>query len=211
MRKKKKTVVGVGGTATMHVTDTRAEKEAEQQEQSAPMSAGDAAPPASNYLSLEERVRRLEDIIASIQAASPEPMGPSHRAAEEPVGSAGIVAAPLTTTAIKEPDPVPPSPLRTLLAARAEPWLLFEIIAEVRAIAGMFFDPRYRMRWLTRMLTIVLIAAIVLCRMWIGSVPLIGWLLDLILFPLLLYVLFKVLSREATRYRSASADLPHRT
>jgi hypothetical protein len=177
--------------------------------------AGNTAPPPSEAQaphqtepsppSLEVRVRRLEDIIATLQLA------PSHRTdhiAEqgEPPASDGIVAAPRpSSTSIKEPEPLPPRPP---LPTRGEPWLVFEIVAELRAMLRMYFDPRYRMSWYSRLMIPTLIVVIVLTRMFIANVWVIGWLLDIILFPILLYVLIKVLIREATRYRSTSPDLP---
>src|SRR5262249_1837591 len=112
------------------------------------------------------------------------------------------------SSAIKENEPLAPPPPRPPLPTRSEPWLIFEIYAEVRAMLRMYFDPRYRMSWSSRLMIPLLIIAIVLARMFIASVWLIGWLLDIVLFPILLYVLIKVLIREATRYRATSPDLP---
>ena len=161
------------------------------------------APPAA---SLEERVRRLEDIIATLHLAPPSRDHVTTHAETPP--SDGIVANPRPgMSAIKgaDPAPFPPPPL---LPSRGEPWLPFEIYAELRAMLRMYFDPRYRMSLYSRLLIPLLIIGIVLTRMMIASVPLIGWLLDIVLFPILLYVLIKVLIREATRYRSTSPDLP---
>ena len=195
----------------MHSAETQIEgPEAEPREQTAPVPPVEEKPdpppePAREAPSLEDRVRRLEDIIATIQLA--RPARPSEHITEEPPRSNDcIVAAPPAPSAFVGP-PAPP-PQHPLLP-RSEPWLAFEIIAELRAIGRMYFDPRYRMSWRTRLLTPLLLVAIVLCRWWVGSVPIIGWVLDLVLFPVLLYVLIKVLSREATRYRLTSPDLPH--
>ncbi len=166
-------------------------------------------PPLSLTASLEDRVRRLEDIIATLHL---DPPGLSHPVTAHPEGLAGdgIVTAPHPgVTPIKEGTPVPlPPPARPPMYSRSDPWLLFEIYAEGRAILRMYFDPRYRMSWHSRLMIPLLIVGIVLSRMMIASVPLIGWLLDIVLFPVLLYVLIKVLSREATRYRLTSPDLP---
>jgi hypothetical protein len=162
------------------------------------------APPTG---SLEERVRRLEDIIATLQLVPPYRTEhvPAHT---EPPASDGIMSAPRPgSSVIKESDVIPPTPPREFPPSRGEPWLPFEIYAELRAMLRMYFDPRYRMSWRSRLLIPLLIVGIVLSRM-IASVPLIGWLLDIVLFPILLYVLIKVLSREATRYRATSPDLP---
>ncbi len=168
----------------------------------APPPAADAPAPAFSLpLSLEERVRRLEDVIAAMHLAPPE-WNEATRAARPPLDPAlanGIVAAPAALP-LETPGPLFPPP--------ATSWLLFEIYAEFRAILRMFFDPRYHLRWFTRLLTLALIAGMVLSRWVIASIPLVGWLLDLMIFVVLLYVLIKVLSREATHYRMTSPDLP---
>jgi hypothetical protein len=153
-------------------------------------------------------VRRLEDIIATLQLAPP--YRPEHVTTHpEAPPSDGIVSAPRpASSAIKENDPLPPPPLRPPLEPRREPWLMFEIYAEIRAMLRMYFDPRYRMSWYSRLMIPILIVAIILTRMFISNVWLIGWLLDIVLFPIMLYVLIKVLIREATRYRATSPDLP---
>jgi hypothetical protein len=153
----------------------------------------------SHPFSLEERVRRLEDIIAGLQLGPPgwNEATLSGRPPQNELAN-GIIAAP----ASDPPTPgQPPTPL-------TEPWLLVEVYAELRAILRMFFDPRYHVTWKTRLLTIVLIAGIVLSRLTIAQIWLIGWILDFVIFPIMLYILFKVLSREATRYRRTAPDLP---
>jgi hypothetical protein len=156
-------------------------------------------------LSLEERVRRLEDVIAAMHIAPPgwTEATAAARVHQEPPSTA-IVAAPE-----QEPAPVPnPAPPRSEFLPRSEPWLFFEIYAELRAILRMFFDPRYQFTWQTRLMTPLLIVGIVLSHWLLGSIAIIGWLLNFVIFPILLYMLIKVLSREATRYRTTSPDLP---
>ena len=194
---KKKTVVDLGGAAEMLVADTSTE----QQEQAAapaeePNEQARSEQIVSAPLSLEERVRRLEDVIATLQITPAKAPETPH------INSAAVFAAP-PPAPVKEPAPLPP-PVRHPLLPGPQTWLVFEIIAELRAIVRMFFDRGYRMTWRTRVLVPLLIVIIVLSRMWIGNLPIIGWLLDLVLYPILLYVLFKVLGREAARYRAAS-------
>src|SRR5947209_3629040 len=170
-----------------------------------PPSTEQPAPPTA---SLEERVRRLEDIIATLQLAPPyrSEHSPTHL---EQCPNDGILTSPRpASSAIKEDDAILPVSPRPPFSHRPEPWLLVVIYAELRAMSRMYFDPRYHMSWRSRLLIPLLIVGIVLSRMMIASVPLIGWLLDIVLFPVLLYVLIKVLSREATRYRATSPDLP---
>jgi hypothetical protein len=98
------------------------------------------------------------------------------------------------------------------------PWLLFDLYADVRATMYMFVDPRYRMTWTGRFLPWVLLFAILSSWYWIPFVlllrdaPLVGGFLANVIVKLvdliLAFVLFKVLGREATRYRETSRDLP---
>ena len=99
-------------------------------------------------------------------------------------------------------------PSRPTILPRHHPWLLTDIYIELRCIPRLFFDPRYHLSWQTLLLAPLLLLGLVLSKWMIGQIPLIGWVLDFVLFPVLLYVLFKVLSREATRYRQTSPDLP---
>lgn len=156
----------------------------------------DQPPPAS--LSLEERVRRLEDIVASLH------LPPPIRGDLPPPPVAGIVPEPPAAPA---PPPPPPPPYVAPPGTNST-WLLFELYAEMRAIIHMYLDPRYRLGWRTRLLVPLFIVGIVLSKWMIGGIYLIGWLLDLPISMLLLYAMFKVLSREATRYRMTSPDLP---
>jgi len=157
-------------------------------------------------LSLEDRVRRLEDVIAGLQLASPDWIETT-RAGRPPKErpSTSITSAPVSTLAsnIEADAPTPPPPILT----RQHPWLLADIYIELRCIPRLFFDPRYHLSWQTLLLTPLLILALVLVKWVVGSIFLIGYI-ELILSPILFYVLFKVLSREATRYRQTSPDLP---
>lgn len=156
-------------------------------------------------LSLEDRVRRLEDVIASLHLAPQEWLEPVRPPKEKTPDANGIVSGPRATPVPKELPP--PKPI-TKPALRGQPWLLVDIYAELRAMMRMFLDPRYSLTWQTRLLTPLMVIAIVLSRMLLSSIPIIGWLLDLVIYPIMLYFLFKVLSREATRYRMTSPDVP---
>jgi hypothetical protein len=159
-------------------------------------------------LTLEDRVRRLEDIIAAAHLGPTVPVKP-RPASTAPLASP-ITATPTAATAKKDaPAPATPTPTPSRFSFRpAQSWLLVEIYAELRAIFRMYFDPRYHMTWFTRLMSFLIIGAILLSRFFVSAIPLVGGILDMVLYPVLLYVLFKVLSREATRYRMTSPDLP---
>jgi hypothetical protein len=91
-----------------------------------------------------------------------------------------------------------------------QPWLLVEMLAEVRAIFRMFVDPRYHLGWRGRLAPILLIAVILTSSFWVPGTGLtiVGPLFDKCLNLVLAYVLFKILSHEARKYRQTAPDLP---
>ncbi len=99
------------------------------------------------------------------------------------------------------PEEAPSAPVK-------ERWLPFEIIAEVRCIARMYLDFRYSITFTTKVAVPAIILLIVLNWWLVKSFPFVGWILGPALHIILIYVLSKVLSREATRYRKTSLDLP---
>jgi hypothetical protein len=175
-----------------------------------------SVPTPEALAALEQRVRRLEDAFALIQSARPAeakqaepPIVPSHAVrSEPPVGP----VPPRTLEAEPEWRPpaveVPPPSPETPRGPRH--WLLFEAINDARVILRMFVDPRYRMTWPGRVLPLVLLALFVTSKIWLPltSLPLFGELIDKTFDLLLGFFLFKVVSREARRYRQMSPDLP---
>ncbi len=169
-----------------------------------------AAPEPPTELSLEQRVRRLEEALTSLQ---------ERRVAEPPV--AAVPAPTAIRLNVNKPPPAPAIPVATLVpdpspivppsvTRGSVLWLLWDTWAEARAIVRMFVDPRYRLPRSARVLPLVLLAAILTSGYWVpfSSVPVLGsWLvkaIDLILA----FLLFKWLGHEARRYRQTSPDLP---
>lgn len=179
-------------------------------------------------LSLEQRVRRLEDALGLLQeqqgtakernvAPSTEsrPSDPPPEAASAPLSAApaspastGIlldVGKRLLGTAVAVPVAAPPAERRGVW------WLLWDTWAEARTIVRMFVDPRYHLPWSARVLPLILLAAILTSKYWVpgSSIPLLGdWLLVKLVDLLLAFLLFKWLGHEARRYRQTSPDLP---
>jgi hypothetical protein len=93
-------------------------------------------------------------------------------------------------------------------------WLLFDLLREFQSILHMYGDPRYRLTWSGRILPVVFLALIATSSFW--TYPLTGWMPALLgnlvlktidLVPA--FCLFKVLSREARRYRETIPQYPH--
>jgi hypothetical protein len=201
-----------------------------------PPREGEAPAAAGTLTALEERVRRLEDAVAGLQDTRPledrvvERLADRNRA-ELAKDATGIMieasrhllpAAPVladraadgATTPPPAAVPLPPPSPRSM----RRPWLLFDLYADVRAAMYMFVDPRYRMSWSGRFLPWVLLFAIGTSWFWIPfislvyAIPALGPFVATVLVKfvdlVLAFVLYKVLSREATRYRETSRDLP---
>jgi hypothetical protein len=181
------------------------------------------APTSEAALSpLEQRVCRLEQAVAELQelrgVRPAEPPGgpacgpaPVPNASPFPSPTAILVDVPrrmigaMVGAAHELPRPAapaaPPRPQRR--------WLLFDALAEARAIVRMFLDPRYHLPWPARVLPLVLLAAI-LTSSWLPfmGIPVVGGLLNKVIDLVLAFLLFKVLGHEARRYRETAPDLP---
>jgi hypothetical protein len=181
------------------------EPEASPAENGRELPPGPVQPPAPfPPPELEERVRRLEDILAGMQHSStaiqetpPQPP-PEAPAPELP---------PVPPDAVQRTPPATPPWLSSGLFP-SHRWLPFEMLAEFRAMIRMYLDPRYRLTWQTRLLPPVILFGMFLSWFLVSGIAVIGFLLDRALFLVLAYALFKVLTREATRYRMTSPDIP---
>lgn len=184
-----------------------------------PASPSEAEEPAAavHELSLEQRVRRLEEALSLLQeervAAPPlaqtPPVAPSQPAStavlldvgKRMLGAAthAVVSAPLTA-----PNVAHPSERGGFL------WLLWDTWIEARIIVRMFVDPRYHLPWSARVLPLLLIAAILTSYYWVPgtTIPLLGSWMNKIVDLLLAFLLFKWLGHEARRYRQTSPDVP---
>lgn len=162
------------------------------------LSLGDAERPLT---SLEERVQRLEETVASLQNTAPLEDRLVTRVSER-----------LRTQETFRPDrsgsTVEALPIEANLGGVpitiARPrWLLFDLIAEARTMVGMFFDFRHRPAWTAYLAVFGILPLILLSHYWfpLAYIPILGTFLDKILDLTLAFVLFKILSREVVRYR----------
>jgi hypothetical protein len=160
--------------------------------------------------SLEERVRQLEDTVAAMHDTRLLEERVAERVAERihgslthtPSSAAGILidaghhlfpaTADSTNSEFAYPGTsVDPGP--------RPPWLLLEIYEEFRAIYWMFLDPAYRLSWTGRIAPLAILFVLFSSWLFLGSFP---WsVIDKVLSLVLIVVLYKVLSREARRYR----------
>ncbi len=177
--------------------------------------------------SLLERVRKLEEALAEVQnlhgieqrvadrvatqlqidrPARRRPLPPFSRSAVALL-DAGKHLLPSLGRSDAPPGPPPPANASN---ATQRSWLLWETIAEARAIVRMYLDPRYTKSWLGRTIPLVLTAAFVLAHYWVpfAIVGIVGPIIEKAAQLLVGFVLFKVLGHEARRYRETAPDLP---
>jgi hypothetical protein len=136
--------------------------------------------------SLEQRVQRLEEAVTALQERKPVEV-PQVKAGPPPL----------------EDRPPPPRPDHppTASALPRTPWLLIDIIGEARCMVRMFFDIHYRVAWYTRIAVVLVLIMILVSNLWLGWVPLLGFILVKVWDLVLAFLAYKILSREARRYR----------
>jgi hypothetical protein len=175
---------------------------------------------------LEQRIRRIEDVLAHLQEQrSGETRVVTHPASPSPPASSpAMPAASASTAALFDMGkrllgsaahavmqaPAPPSGAPPSSVGGRSFWLLWDTWAEARAIVRMFVDPRYHLPWSARVLPLSLVAAIITSYYWMPgtTIPVLGTWLNKAVDLMLAFVLFKWLGHEARRYRQTSPDLP---
>jgi hypothetical protein len=161
---------------------------------------------------LEERVRQLEDTVATMHDTRSLEERIADRVAERmqgnvthvPSSAAGILIDaehhlfPAAADSISSEFPYSRG-ATTVDPGPRPPWLLLEIYEEFRAIYWMFLDSRYRLSWTGRIAPLAILFVLFSSWLFLGGFP---WsLIDKILSLVLIVFLYKVLSREARRYR----------
>jgi hypothetical protein len=179
---------------------------------------------------LEERVHRLEDVVAGLQDTREMEERVTERVAARVApargnglrDSAGLIidagrhllpaAVEALRTGAADADPPPQGPPQPAAPPLRESWLLFDVYAEARATLRMFIDPRYRIGWRGRLLPLLLLGAIVTSWIWLPGTAILPGFVSALLVKVvdlaLAFVLFKILHREVCRYRETSPDLP---
>jgi len=141
---------------------------------------------------LAERLSRLEQKLADLadrSAPAPVLLAP---AGDEPPG---LFHPPANSRAL-----VPVAPL----AADPAPWSWAGVGQTLRLIAHMYFDPRYRLSRLAQVgVPVVVLAAVVNYLFWnyLAAIPVVSQVLERIGLVVLAVVLYKLLAKEAVRYK----------
>ncbi len=160
---------------------------------------------------LEQRVHRLEDAVAAVQDTRQLEDRVVERVADRVRRSLPSPGDSASKVTVEMRRPMVPS-ARPALSHLEPPsngthtWLLLDIFQDARAILRMFFDHRYRTsRWVG---LITVAVGVVVATSWYVRlpIPILGTLINMIVDVALLFVLFKVLTREARRYRATIHD-----
>jgi hypothetical protein len=179
-------------------------------------------PPRANGRrgALEERVRKLEAAVGELRESVPTEeavadrviarlgnMAGAGRVLSGPVEAEYIPAdaappaspppEPAPSGAVLRPPVVPPDPARRT-------WFLVQLGAELRLMAKMYFDPRYRVSRTAQFAVPAVLGLFALnyflFAVWF-SIAVISPILERVVGVLLGVFLYKVLTREIARYR----------
>jgi hypothetical protein len=178
-----------------------------------------AAPePPPGSTELEERLRTLETVIAE-------------RLPDEEILAERVIARLSALAAERERDPdsghmlvlatsreaAPPPPKGAVLEPPAPPadstsrkWFLPNLLAELRLIATMYFDPRYRISRMTQFalpgMLLLLIFNYCFFSLWV-SITFVSPFLERLLAVIIGILIYTLLMREVARYREVLAYL----
>jgi hypothetical protein len=187
---------------------------------------------------LEERLRRLEDALAQVPDPRESEHRIAERVAERlsnarTIPVAQIVPAPpsgqgpnvtipagmildvgkrlfTTTTAMANAAPRQDHQESAVMNGVRRTFLFFDMLTEARAIWCMYTDPRYKMSWAGRMVPLGLAVFLLTSAFLIPGAQLtgIGTIIDKLADLIPAFILFKLLTYEARRYRETAPDLP---
>jgi len=172
---------------------------------------------------LVERIRRLEEQLATREAVRPDEDEIARRVMKllaenagraRPVGANGATAPGLITTALAAartvhaflppsadaPPGVAPRPVETGFRA----WLVTQVLGEFRLMVLMYFDARYRLSRVAQFgvpLVIGLYAFSYFIFNYTCAIPVAAQIGERAVGFVLAVVLYKVLAREAARYK----------
>jgi hypothetical protein len=162
-------------------------------------------------LALKRQLEALEKRVEHLEAAGHDTSGLEER-----------IASRVTDRLPAAPSASPPGPGlmeagRRLMGGRRKSagtsarqgWLIPELYAECRAIFWMFLDTRYRLGWTCRLIPPILISILFISWFLLdGRLLYVGTIIDRIIEIALVVIAYKILSREARRYRDTVGDFP---
>ncbi|VTS01529.1 hypothetical protein [Tuwongella immobilis] len=190
-------------------------------------SQGPNGTPTNSTEQLEQRIRRLEDALASLQDTTHLEDRVVDRIIHT-IESQPVRVSPNTGVIIQDPpalgpgrgrDSEPPTitvdPRQLLpyspqlaqaaaavnVASRAS-WLILDLVRDFTAIVKMYFDSRYRVTHTTQFSAMLLVAVLILSSLFTPFE-----IVDKVFSILISMVLFRILYRESLRYRELIGSL----
>jgi hypothetical protein len=165
---------------------------------------------------LEQRVHRLEDAVATLQDTRALEERVVQRVSDRVQHRASVAVLERDPTGILLdasrhllPAALPSAPSADTTVRSA--WLPYEVYAEIRSMIAMFFDRRFRVSWTGRVVPLILLGVAIFSWVILDARLLyLGSILDKAVDVILIILAYKVLSREAARYRAVLPDLPPR-
>jgi hypothetical protein len=160
--------------------------------------------------SIERRLARLEQAVAAMQDTSALEERLLARVSDRATRSsstAGVLIEAGRRLLPAAIEPVSAAPGHDPNLERRS-WLFIDLYTELRAIFWLFLDRRYQCSWICRLVIPVFLLLFFGSSWFLGSIPLIGWVIDKIFDVAIVIVAYKILSREAARYRLAVPDFP---
>jgi hypothetical protein len=182
--------------------------------------AASASPQPSPVTSFEDRIRRLEDQVENLRDTRKLEDRVTERIAKrlERKQANSAIKVPVATgaeptksppmAAIAPPQDLPPVVVIEGKSAK-QPWLIVDIVTEFKAMLQMFLDIRYRvfyMTWQTKVYPPMLLGMFFLSWLLLSG-SLIGSIIDRVAQLVIAFFLYKVLSREAHRYREIAPQI----
>jgi hypothetical protein len=164
---------------------------------------------------LEQRVGRLEDAVAAIQDTHLMEDRVVERVVQRieqvplppPSTGSGVFATAARMLLPKTVDAVPDDPAAPAADGTKSPWLIVEVLNELRWMLRMLTDYRYRMTWTGRTVLVVAIIVVVLSWFMLSGLPFVGGLLDRAVLIVAVIATYKAMSRELVRYRDLMSRL----
>jgi hypothetical protein len=130
---------------------------------------------------LERRVQTLESKVASLPPPVDPTQAPSFKDIELPIPNVQTVVGTAKTT-----------------------WAIIEVLAEIKTMLWMLVDRRYHMGWLARIITIILLVAILTSHWWAPFAVygnFVSHLWDKLIDLALGLLMFMILIIETRRYK----------
>jgi hypothetical protein len=158
-----------------------------------------------NLQGIEQRV--AQSVASQLQREKPAPAPPPPAEPSPLATAAALLDASKRLLPVTVPTVVAGSPVPRKEATPAHPWwLVWDAVAEARAIVRMYLDPRYTLSWMGRTVPLILLGAFLTTQWWVPFAGL--WFPAKAAEVVIGFLLFKVLSHEARRYRETAPDLP---